>query len=159
MNTLNSGRVHHLPSSTYRSYSRIPWSKSMHIMPKGGGGILKLTHLHLVILVTLCLKYPKSAKFSNWPFRFQMQACIQSMSTLLTQCWNFGRSLIDGEFDFCLILFFTSQSLIFHLCLDGASWAGRELSKKNVSCSRTQHNDTGEAQTRGLSVSSQAIYH
>ena len=35
MNTLNSGRVNPLPSSTYRSYNGIPQSKSMHIMPRG----------------------------------------------------------------------------------------------------------------------------
>ena len=35
MNTLNSDRVNPLPSSMYRSYNRIPQSKSMHIMPMG----------------------------------------------------------------------------------------------------------------------------
>ena len=35
MTTLNSGSVDPLPSSVYRSYNRIPQSKSMHIMPKG----------------------------------------------------------------------------------------------------------------------------
>ena len=35
MNTLNSGKVNPLPSSMYRSYDRIPQSKSMHIMPRG----------------------------------------------------------------------------------------------------------------------------
>ena len=30
---------------------------------------------------------------------------------------------------------------------------------KNVSCSRTQHSDASEAQTRGPLVSSQALYH
>ena len=35
MNTLNNGRVNHLPSSMYRSYRRIPKSKSMHIMHWG----------------------------------------------------------------------------------------------------------------------------
>ena len=35
MNTLNSGRVNPIPSSMYRSYNRIPQSKSMHIMPRG----------------------------------------------------------------------------------------------------------------------------
>ena len=35
MNTLNSGRINPLPSSMYRSYNRIPQSKSVHIMPRG----------------------------------------------------------------------------------------------------------------------------
>ena len=35
MNTLTSCRINPLLSSMYRSYSRIPQSKSMHIMPRG----------------------------------------------------------------------------------------------------------------------------
>ena len=44
------------------------------------------------------------------------------------------------------------------------SYVGTDLlrlnqSRINVSCSRTQHTDAGEAQARGPSVSSQALYH
>ena len=62
MNTLNSGRINPFPSSMYRSYNRIPQSKSMHIMPRG----------HIVTdpstfsyFVTLILGYPKAPRL-NW---------------------------------------------------------------------------------------------
>ena len=58
---------------------------------------------------------------------------------------------------FDLILYV--QSTIFHLCKDGSSWAEPVLARMNVSCSRTQRSDAGEAWTRGPSVSSQALYH
>ena len=38
MNTLNSGRFNSIPSSMYKSYSRISQSKSMHISPVHKGG-------------------------------------------------------------------------------------------------------------------------
>ena len=57
MNTLDSGRINPLSSSMYRSYNRIPQSKSMHIMPMG----------HIVTgpfsyFVTLSLEYPKAPR-------------------------------------------------------------------------------------------------
>ena len=45
-----------------------------------------------------------------------------------------------------------SKSTIFQLCGDGSSWVELELSKDK--CSRTQHNDSGEAGTWGSSVRS-----
>ena len=65
MITLNSGRVDPLPSSVYRSYKRIPQSKSMHILPRG---ILKLTYL-----VTLSLEYPKA------PFNLDSSSVVRSL--------------------------------------------------------------------------------
>ena len=40
-----------------------------------------------------------SCKASRWPFRFQKQSGIQSLSTSLTQWWHLGSSLIDGVFE------------------------------------------------------------
>ena len=52
-------------------------------------------------------------------------------------------------------------STIFHLCMDGSSCVDPVLIKAmiNVSCSRTQHIDAGEAQTHSPSVPRQALYH
>ena len=62
MNTLNSGRINPLPSSMYRSYNRIPQSKSMHIMPRGHIETDPSTSSYLV---TLSIEYPK-ALFLIW---------------------------------------------------------------------------------------------
>ena len=56
---------------------------------------------------------------------------------------------------YCLLWFVTSQSTIFQLLWDRPSW----VAGSNVSCSRTQHSDAGEARTRSPSVLSQALYH
>ena len=74
MNTLNSGRVNHLPSSMYRQYNHIPQSKSMHIMPRGHIETDPSTSSYFV---TSEGSIELSGKVSNWPFSFQMQACIQ----------------------------------------------------------------------------------
>ena len=76
INTLNSGRVNPLPSSMYRSYNRIPQSKSMHIILRGHIETDPSTSSYFV---TLSLEYPKALCliWTNWPFRFQMQASIQ----------------------------------------------------------------------------------
>ena len=57
MNTLNSGRVNHLPSNMYRSYSRISQSESMYIMPRGHIETDPSTSRYFV---TLSLEYPKA---------------------------------------------------------------------------------------------------
>ena len=56
-----------------------------------------------------------------------------------------------------LILYVTVNN--FQLCRDGTSWAepGEYLAGINMSCSRTQHSDAGEAQTRNSSISRQAL--
>ena len=59
MNTLNSGRVNPHPSSMYRSYNRIPQSKSMHIMPRGQIENDPSTFSYFVIL---SLEYPKAPR-------------------------------------------------------------------------------------------------
>ena len=56
---------------------------------------------------------------------------------------------------FDLILYVPST--IFQLCRDGSSWVEPVLSWINVSCSRTQHSDAGEAWTCSPSVLSQAL--
>ena len=61
--TLNSGGVNHLPSSMYRSYTRIPQSKSMHIMPRRHIQADPSTSSYFV---TLSLEYSMlSGKVSN----------------------------------------------------------------------------------------------
>ena len=42
---------------------------------------------------------------------------------------------------------------LVQLCLDGSFWVEPVLSKVKVSCSRTQHNDAGEAGNLGLESS------
>ena len=59
MNTLNNGRVNPLPNSVYRSYNRIPQSKSMHIMP---GGHIETDPSSISYFVTLSLEYPKAPR-------------------------------------------------------------------------------------------------
>ena len=61
MNTLNSGIVSHLPSSMYRSYNRIPQSKSMHIMSRGHFETDPSTSSYFV---KLGLEYPKAPSSS-----------------------------------------------------------------------------------------------
>ena len=58
---------------------------------------------------------------------------------------------------FDLILYV--HSTIFQLCGTGLPGLSQYLARINVSCSRTQRSDAGEARTRGPSVSSQALYH
>ena len=60
----------------------------------------------------------------------------------------------------CLIWFFTSHHQSFSFKGMGLSGLNQYyLARIIVSCSRTQHSGTGEAQTRGPLVSSQALYH
>ena len=59
MTTLNSGRINLFPSSMYRSYNRIPQSKSMHIMPRGHIVTDQSTFSYFV---TLILGYPKAPR-------------------------------------------------------------------------------------------------
>ena len=47
---------------------------------------------------------------------------------------------------------------LFQLCRYGSPSVEPVLSKGKCFCLRTQHSDAGEARTRGLSVSSQALY-
>ena len=122
MNTLNSGRVNHIPSSIYRSYNRIPQSKSMLKMPRGHIGTYPSTSSYFV---TLSLEYPKA------PSRSAVRSLIglfvyrcKPVSSSVVRSpigifvfrsnpvskvyqhrswWNFRSSLIDGEFHFCLI--------------------------------------------------------
>ena len=54
---------------------------------------------------------------------------------------------------------FMSLSIIFSYVRMGLPGLNQYYARINVSCSRTQHSDVGEAQTCGLSVSSQALYH
>ena len=59
-----------------------------------------------------------------------------------------------------LIWFFTSTQQSFSYAgRVFLGWTSTKLARINVSCSRTQHSDAGEARTRGPSVSSQALYH
>ena len=101
MNTLNSGRVNHLLSSNYRSYNRIPQSKSMHIRP---WGLIETDPSASSYFVTLSLEYPKAPSSSlvrsliGLFVSSQKQSGIQCISTSVMQWWNFGSSLIDGEF-------------------------------------------------------------
>ena len=89
MNTLNSGIVNPLPSSMFRSYKRIPQSKSykreMHIMLRGHIETDPFTSSYFV---TFSLEYPKTLCLicilvSNWPFRFQKQAVFSSVVRFL----------------------------------------------------------------------------
>ena len=57
MDTLNSGRVNHLPNIMFRSYNHIPQSKSMHLMPRGQIETDPSTSSYFV---TLSLEYPKA---------------------------------------------------------------------------------------------------
>ena len=59
MITLNSGRVNPLPNSMYRSYNRIPQSKSMHIMPRWH---IVTDPSTFVIFVTLSTEYPEAPR-------------------------------------------------------------------------------------------------
>ena len=59
MNTLDSGRINPLPSSMYRSFNRIPQSKSMHIMPRGHIVTDPYTFSYFA---TLSLEYPKAPR-------------------------------------------------------------------------------------------------
>ena len=59
----------------------------------------------------------------------------------------------------CLIWFFTSHQQSFNYKGTDLPWLNQYLARINVSCSRTQHSDAGEARTRGPLVSSQALYH
>ena len=56
MGTLTSGRFDSLHSSMYRSYNRIPQSKSMHIMPRGH---METDPSTFSYFITLSLEYPK----------------------------------------------------------------------------------------------------
>ena len=60
MTTLNSGSVDSLPSSVYRSYNRIPQSKSMHIMPRGHIVTDPSTFSYFVILSLEYQRAPRS---------------------------------------------------------------------------------------------------
>ena len=68
-----------------------------------------------------------------------------------SQSLNMHAQLPSGAFVH-VIWFFTSQSTIFQLCRDGSSWVEPVL-RINVSCSRTQRSDAGEAWTDNPSVS------
>ena len=71
-------------------------------------------------------------------------------------CWFPLLDILFVWFDLILYI----PSTIFQLCRDRSSWVEPVLSlMMNVSCSRTQHSDPGEARAHGPSVSSQALYH
>ena len=53
------GKSRHPPSSMYRSNSRIPQSKSMHIMPSGHSVTDPSTFSYFI---TLSLEYPKAPR-------------------------------------------------------------------------------------------------
>ena len=58
---------------------------------------------------------------------------------------------------FDLILYVPSRS--FSYIGKGLPGLNQYKARTNVSCSRTQRGDAGEARTHGLLVSSQALYH
>ena len=58
----------------------------------------------------------------------------------------------------CLILFFTSHQQSCSYVGTGLPVLNQYLVRINVSCSRTQRSDAGEARIRRPSVSSQALY-
>ena len=58
-----------------------------------------------------------------------------------------------------LIWFFTSHQQSFSYVGTGLPGLNQYKARINVSCSRTQRSDAGEARTCGPSVSSQALYH
>ena len=57
-----------------------------------------------------------------------------------------------------LVSFFTSRQQSFSYKATGLPGLNQYYARINVSCSRTQSSDAGEARTRGPSVSSQALY-
>ena len=59
MNTLNSGRINPFSSSMYRSYNRVPKSKSMHIMPRGH---ILTDPSTFSYFAALSLEYPKATR-------------------------------------------------------------------------------------------------
>ena len=70
------------------------------------------------------------------------------------------KNLEVNDIDICMFNgFFTSQSTIFSNAGTGLPWLNQYKARNDVSCSRTQRNDAEETRTRGLSVSSQALYH
>ena len=74
MNTLKSGRINPFPSSMYRSYNRIPQSKSMHIMPRGHILTDPSTFSYFVTGTYHRISEGSTfnlGKVSNWPFRFR----------------------------------------------------------------------------------------
>ena len=60
---------------------------------------------------------------------------------------------------FCFIWFFMSHQQSFSYVGTGLPGLNQKKARINVSCSRTQCSDAGEARTSGPSVSSQALHH
>ena len=87
MNTLNSGRVNTLPSSMYRSYNRIPQSKSMHIMPRG---YIETDPSTSSYFVTLSLEYTRRLLF-----HLDSSSVVRSVIGLFVfRCKPVSRSLV-----------------------------------------------------------------
>ena len=104
MNTLNSGRINPLPSSMYRSYNRIPQSKSMHIMPRGHIVTDPSTFSYFVTSEssTFGLNSSSVARSLIGIFVFRtnpVSKLYQHRSRNGDQWWNFGSNLIDGDFE------------------------------------------------------------
>ena len=66
------------------------------------------------------------------------------------------------SFQFCLFVWFDSlhpSPQIFSYVGTGLPGLNQYQARINLSCSKTQHSDAGEARTSNLSVSSQALYY
>ena len=80
---------------------------------------------------------------------------VPSTSSLIANLAKSAINLIFVLFDLIIYI----PSTIFQLCRYRSSWVEPVLTRINVSCSRTQPSDSGEAQTCDLLVSSQVLYH
>ena len=72
-------------------------------------------------------------------------------------CWPY--QVFTNGYCGLTLTYFTARSTVFQSCRDRSSWVEPVLSRGKVSCSRTQCSASGEARTRNLSISSQALYH
>ena len=77
-------------------------------------------------------------------------------------CFNIELEILDCFLNVCLFDLVLYVPVNNFSVMSGRVFLGLASTKQariNVSCTRTQRSDAGEARTRNLSVSSQALYH
>ena len=144
----------HNTLSSVRLIPVIPWSPVQHSTNKPLRSSMEKNWIQS-LYDSKCL-YTSSWFQKWWNFLDYGKPCRRRSICSLKWGWS-ASTPFDRVCLFCLIWFFMSLSTIFQLCQDGSSWV--EPVRINVSCSRTQCSDDGEAQTHNPPVSSQALYH